>query len=146
MATASDDTYWIRIDRASEAELRRGMAAARASLDADGIVDPEPMFHALFKEEGQEMGNKGFLNGEERRLIRCWNRANDAAVRACCGAWKAPPASACLSIAKVVRESEARHEEWRKVIPPENFVELPDTGPHYDLTEPAPLELALEDA
>ena len=143
MATASDDIYWIVIEGASEAELRRGMAAARESLDADGIVDPGPMFHALFKEEGLNFGNKGYLTGEERRMIRAWHRADQAAVQACCGAWSKPPTTSHLSIAQTVRESDAHHEELRKVIPAENYVEPPDHGPHYDLTEPAPLELAL---
>jgi hypothetical protein len=143
MATASDETYWILIDGASEAELRRGMAAARHSLEADGVTDPSPMFEALFKQEGLDFGNKGFLTAEERRLIRAYERANAAALQACCGSWQRLPQSSHLSVAEAVRESDIAHEERRGIIPAENFVELPDTGPHFDLRQPAHPELAL---
>jgi hypothetical protein len=36
MATADDGVYWIEVEGASEAELRRGLTAARAVLDEEG--------------------------------------------------------------------------------------------------------------
>jgi hypothetical protein len=132
MAVALDGLYWIEVEGASEAELRRGMAAARAVLDNEGIADPRPMFDAIRKQE-MLWNIAGELTEEEERLIRVWERADAAGHEACCGRWRQPPGTLSLSLASRRRD--------------QHLIEDDDGGTRYDLRMPAHPELPLlEDA
>ena len=111
------------------------MAAARAVIGAAGVPVPWRMFLALFRQEGLARGNRGRLSKEEESLCELWAEADQAAVSACCGTWRSPPQTCFLSMAEAVRQGEEQRRVWDG--------NSRDAGPHYDLTQAAPLELAL---
>lgn len=131
MATADDGLFWIEVEGASKAELRRGIAAARAVLDGTGIADAGPLFRAHFK-----FVEDGPMTEEEMELCRQWKMAEKAAVEACCGGWRKRPSVAYLSLFEVEREERAEAEDLA-----EEKAER-QASPHYNLTQPAPLEFA----
>ena len=83
----------IRIEGATQDDVKRGIAAAQAVFDAAG-VEPLDAAAAIFKRDGEVEE----LTDEDCELIEVWNAADTAANVACCGAWPKRPVHYILEL------------------------------------------------
>ncbi len=83
----------LRIDGASELELRRGIRAALAVFDRCRIT-PEQCAKAHWKllDESEE------LTHDELDLAAIWREAEEAAIDGCCSRWRALPDNMVLEL------------------------------------------------
>ena len=123
MATINDGELHLDIPGADEHGLRRGLIAARASLEASGFT-PEEAFRGYFEREGAEM--KDELDDLAQRQLdaaAALDVAGFVATKACDPGAKY--SNAYLSMQEVWAASQRRIDE-------DGIRELnPDRGPHY---------------
>lgn len=123
MATINDGELHLEIPGADEEGLRRGLSAARASLEASGFT-LEEAFRGSFDREGADM--RGELDELPQRQLDAAGALDDA----CLAATKASDpgagySDAYLSTQEVWAASQRRIDEG-------GIRDLdPDPGPHY---------------
>ncbi len=93
-------TLLLVVDGATEQHRARGIAVAKAVLEAAGVT-PYDAAAAHFVREGWDV--RGFLPVETPdeallRLASVWDEAEHAAVQACCAGWNAIPSFARLEL------------------------------------------------
>jgi hypothetical protein len=123
MATINDGELHLEIPGADEQGLRRGLAAARASLEASGFT-LEEVFRGAFEREGADMRDE--LDDLPQRLLDAANALDDAGFAATkANDPDAKYSNGYLSIQEVWAASERRIDE-------DGIRDLnPDRGPHY---------------
>lgn len=85
----------IEIEGATDEELARGLAAAKAVFASAG-VGPLACAVALFKLEGEQEQ----LTEDDGWLADLWIEADEAAAKACCKGWASPTNTANLELVR----------------------------------------------
>jgi hypothetical protein len=79
----------IRVEGATPEEIERGLAAAQAVFDKDGVTDDEAATAAYIVEGWMEYPNTERPTGRDLDIYQLWSEADCAAAKACCSGW--PP-------------------------------------------------------
>jgi hypothetical protein len=130
VATINDGELNLCIDDADEEGLRRGLIAARASLEASGFTFEEA-FRGYFEREGADMTERlDELPDDQLAAAAALDDACLVAEQAC--AQGAEQVDASLSMQEVFAASQRRIDE-------EGLRDLnPDRGPHYIMERAQP--------
>jgi hypothetical protein len=129
MATINDGELYLEISNADEQGLRRGLAAARGSLDV-AQVDLKEAFQAGCKlEQGIEV-DEWILSEDDERLGDIWFEAQQAAFDASGVDWRKCD-RARLASWRFEQQSRAEMERMMAKNPGTELIPPPDPGPHF---------------
>jgi hypothetical protein len=129
MATINDGALYLEVPGATEVQLRLGLAAARAVLDA-AHVDYGKAFDASWKPEYNGDCGEGAMSANDWELNEAWWNAHRAAtnvVRA------AEPCDVRLLLWASHVEAEPAWPATREHFPDARRVPAADSGPHFQV-------------
>ncbi|WP_309086000.1 hypothetical protein [Chelativorans sp.] len=103
----------LKVEGASDEDIRRGLDAAGAVFEEAG-VHPAEASEGFFAMEGWDIGGfKGDLDEEASRNADIWLKAQEAAVKACCEGWdeSRKPVSGDLELIDTERYEKRRADD-----------------------------------
>jgi hypothetical protein len=127
MATINDGELYLELPGATEEQMRRGLAAARAALNG---VNMWASFDASWKPEYIDDHGRGEMTPAEWKLAEKWWAADRAAFDAC-GGRPGMPTTVGLRPYELHLEAQRNFAETLKRIPEARQDPPPDPGPHY---------------
>lgn len=130
MATITDGELVLVVPGASEADMIRGLTAARAYLAVAGVKVADAHAASLRPEHIEHSG-RGAMTDEDGALYEAWYEARRAAYNA--SGCKGLPYETLLTTLEEHSESERRLAELRAEFPDAEDMPASDPGPHFTM-------------